>query len=195
VKEITDALTQYWRDTEHDPQKMWDSWQAEHRQSVIQAIARLDVHSVYEIGCGAGPNLRLLRERYPKMLLAGGELSRRHQEFANQHFPVDNLQLPVLPPLLGKFDCVLSMYAMAYIEDVPAVLRGLYEQGVKYMVIVEPSSRAFPFWDSGFYEGHAMGCYVHDYKTLAEQAGWRVLWRWPITPHIQGLNVCMVLER
>jgi hypothetical protein len=188
------ALTQYWVETQHDPQRMWDSWRDPQREHVIQTVSRLDIHSLYEIGCGAGPNLRLLRERYPKMLLAGGELSRIHQEFANQHFPVDNLQLPFLRDL-STFDCVLSMYTLAYVEEAGQVLDGLHKQGVKYLILIEPSANAYPFWTPGFYEGHAMGSFVHDYKVLAEQAGWRVLWRWPITPHIQGLNVCMVLEQ
>src|SRR5688572_22982158 len=172
---------------------MWDSWQAEHRQSVIQAIARLDVHSVYEIGCGAGPNLRLLRERYPKMLLTGGELHKGHREFANQHFPVEHLELPEIPK--GTYDCILSLYTLAYVENVAPVLRGLYDNGNKYLVLIEPSAHAHPFWAAGFYEGHALPSFVHDYRTLGEQAGWRTLWRWPITPHIQGLNVVLVMER
>jgi hypothetical protein len=187
-------LTQYWVETQHDSQRMWDSWKDPQREHLIQAVSRLDIHSLYEMGCGAGPNLRLLRERYPKMLLAGGELSLGHQEFANRHFPVDNLKLPVLPSL-GRFDCVLSMYTLAYVEEAGQVLDGLYKQGVKYLVLIEPSANAYPFWTPGFYEGHAMGSFVHDYKVLGEQAGWRVLWRWPITPHIQGLNVTLVLER
>jgi SAM-dependent methyltransferase len=191
---VDQALMEYWRDTEHNPQKMWDSYLAEHRLNAIHTVARLDVNSVYEIGCGAGPNLRLLRERFPKMLLAGGELHKGHREFANQHFPVEHLELPTLPDL-HQYDCVLSKYTLAYVRGVSSVLKGLYEQGVKYLVLIEPSAHSHPFWSPGFYEGHAMGSYVHDYRTLGHEAGWKTLWRWPITPHVQGLNVVLVMER
>lgn len=174
---------------------MWDSWKAPHREQVSAAVGLLNVGTVYELGCGSGPNLRLLRERYPKMFLAGCEPNPGFREHARQHFPVDDFMLPEVPQ--KSFDLVFTCYALAYIDREAALitLTRVHGHGTQYMILIEPSAYVTPFGPPGLYEGHAMPSFVHDYSRLAEQAGWKVEWRWPIVPPHQGLNATLVLSR
>src|SRR6185295_1961750 len=100
--------------------------------------------------------------------------------------------LPALP--ISTWDVTISCYTMAYVdaEIVGAVLRNVRSPR---MVIMEPTARIAPFGEPGTYTGPAMPCYVHDYMELARAAGWQALWRWPLYPHHQCLNVVLTLER
>ena len=186
-------LTEFWVNQPRDAVKMWDSWKDQHRAQILQAIRLLDVGTVYEIGCGSGPNLRLLRDYFPKMFLSGSEPNTDLRNHCSKYFPCDDLTLPDVPN--KSFDCVLSVYTLAYVENVGKILWDLYNAGNKYLVLVEPTAGFHPFDKPGLYQGHAMPSYVHDYLALSKDAGWSVQWRWPIIPHYQGLNCTLILTR
>lgn len=186
-------LTEFWVDQTRDAVAMWDSWKDPHRSQLMLAIRLLDVGTLHEIGCGSGPNLRLLRDTFSKMYLSGSEPNKSLREHCQKYFPCDDITLPDTP--WKSYDCVLSFYALAYVERAGDVLRDLYDRGNKHMVIIEPSAGFHPFQQPGLYQGHAMTSYVHDYAQLASWAGWSVLWRWPIIPHYQGLNCVLILTR
>ena len=186
-------LTEFWVDQPRDAVKMWDSWKDPHRGQVLQAIRLLDIGTLYEIGCGSGPNLRLLRDYFSKMYLAGSEPNQSLRDHCRKYFPCDDLTLPEIPT--KSYDCVLSVYTLAYVENIEPVFSGFYDNGTKYMVLVEPSAGIYPFDKPGLYQGHAMTSYVHDYPRLAGYHGWKIEYRWPIIPHYQGLNCTLILTR
>jgi hypothetical protein len=83
---------------------------------------------------------------------------------------------------------------MAYVDE-PTVRQTLEDMRARNFIILEPTAGVAPFGAPGIYTGHAMNSYVHDYYSLARATGWNVLWRWPLYPHHQGLNVVLTLER
>ena len=187
-------LTQFWLDRPHDAQKMWDSYRDPHRQQLLVALSLLGyVDTLHELGCGSGPNLRLVREVFPKIQLFGSEPNAELREFAERNFLVTASQLPDVD--VSSCDVVLSMYTLAYVKDAKVVLEKLWDNANRLLVLIEPMAGIDPFEKPGLYQGHAMPSYVHDYVGLAETIGWRVLWRWPIIPHHQGLNCVLILSR
>lgn len=176
---------------------MWDSWKDPHREQVLYALAQLypKISSVYELGAGSGPNLRLIRDVHPSLNLSGCEPNDGLREFAKTQDL--NLEFAVLPALIPPFDwdVVLSVYTLAYVQDAYYVLNQLHKQHNKHLILIEPTANVHPFGAPGLYEGHAMMSYVHPYQALAESAGWKTMWRWPIVPHHQGLNCVLVLAR
>lgn len=199
VIDVTDLnwkeyVEEYWRRNDtRSGQGMWDSWKDPHRGQVLLAVQMLPkIKTLHEIGCGSGPNLRLLREYFPHLTLSGSEPRPDFREFAQREFPeVTDITLPSVPPL--KVDAVLSVYTLAYVEDAAKVLADIHS---RYLVLIEPTADVFPYQDAGMYINEkVMPCWVHDYPTLAAQAGWTTLWRWPILPHYQGLNVVSVYGR
>lgn len=188
-------LTDFWLATERDPKTMWESWKDPHRDKVLLALSCLpEFKSLYELGCGSGPNLRAIQSRRPGITLGGSEPNPGLAAWASEHLGVsiDRWALPDIPD--SPWDVTLSCYAMAYV-DVPTVTQVLTQVTSPHFVIIEPTAYVLPFETAGLYTGHAMPCYVHDYQGLAESQGWRTLWRWPIVPHYQGLNAVLILER
>lgn len=188
-------LTEYWVDTERDAEKMWQSWEDKHRAQILTALSCIPpFKSVYEIGCGSGPNLRRIVHARPGVIVGGSEPNAGLAVWASEHLgvPIEVAEMPLLPP--STWDVTLSCYSMAYVDE-DTVKQVLADVRSRNFIILEPTAGVVPFAAPGVYTGHAMPCHVHDYATLARKAGWEILWRWPLWPHIQGLNVVLTLER
>ena len=176
-------------------QAMWDSWQAAHRPNVELAFRLLPkVESVYEVGCGSGPNLRLLREKFPHMRLGGSEPHDALREFAAEHLglAIDSDELPHTP---SGWDVLLTCFTMAYVTAEKAAETFQRAQH-RYAVILEPGAYMVPFAHPAMYRREKkLPLYAHDYPNILKNAGWYIIWRWPIVPHHQGLNHLIVAER
>lgn len=169
---------------------MWESWEAPHRIMVPLALKLLQpVTSVYELGCGSGPNLRLLKELMPELPIGGSEPSPGLAGWASEHLGVhiDQTTLPGVPS--DPWDVYLSCYALAYVdpEDVLTTLRGLDGRA---LVLMEPNG------DGSLVSlGYGIPEWHHDYLALLAESGWRMKWRWPLLPPVQGLNAVIIAER
>lgn len=188
-------LTEYWVEGERDAERMWQSHEDKHRTQILTALSCIPpFKSVYEIGCGAGPNLRRIIHARPGVIVGGCEPNESLAAYASEHLgvPIEREKMPWLP--VSTWDVTISCYAMAYADE-QTVKRVIADVRSRNFIILEPSAGVVPFGTPGVYTGAAMPCYVHDYATLAAAAGWRILWRWPLYPHHQGLNVVLTLER
>jgi trans-aconitate methyltransferase len=180
---------------------MWSKWQDEHRVMGLMALKLLQpVTSVYELGCGSGPNLRLLKEYWPVPLVLGGsEPSPGLAAWASEHLGIhiDQSALPEVPE--DSWDVVLTCYALAYVEpeDVLATFAALKARA---MVILEPNG-AVQGAPAGLMQmtdgGNPVGVpeWHHDYPSLLAETGWRMTWRWPMTKRVHGLNAVLIAER
>jgi len=85
---IQDLIWQY----KHKYQQGWtqisiDSINLPHRAKLISMISSVgNAPSIIEIGCAAGPNLRLLREKFPLAHLAGIDINKSAIEEAQNYF-------------------------------------------------------------------------------------------------------------
>lgn len=195
-------LTNWWVQTHQAPssaQQMWESWEAPHRKHMVDALLTLpELESVYEVGCGSGPNLRLIKEIYCHPLrLGGADPSPGMAAWASEHLgiSVDVMALPQVPDT--KWDCVMSCYAMAYLEpnDAEKTLDNL-RKVAKYLVLFEPNAGIHPYDQPGMYSrGGALPEWAHDYPVMLRNTGWLTLWRWPYMPPKDGLNTMIVAEQ
>lgn len=195
-------LTQWWVQTHAEPssaEKMWESWRAEHREHLLDALKTLPpLESLYEVGCGSGPNLRLIQAEYPRPLeLGGSDPSAGMAAWASEHLAVtiDNVALPQVPDRL--WDCVVSCYALAYLEpkEFKETLENLREVAT-YLVLFEPNAFVMPYAGPNLYSlGGAVPCWAHDYPSVLRKTGWQTIWRWPYCPHKDGLNAVIVAEQ
>ncbi len=199
----TQELTRWWTDTHQEiqaAQAMWDAWTQPHReQSLAMALHCLGpVQSVYELGCGSGPNLRLLKEKYPQPLTLGGsEPCEGMASFASEHLdiPIDREPLPAIPR--GQWDVVFSCYTLAYIhpEDVIRVCKELAKSQTRALILIEPQpshAQGVGLYSRG---PQVIPDWFHNYPLILANTGWTITWRWPVIPPIQALNGVLIAER
>lgn len=199
MKELTD-----WWVSRTEPrvlaQSMWDSWQAPHRLNIPLGFRMLQpIESAYELGCGSGPNLRLLKEMKPSLPIGGSEPSPALAGWASEHLGVhiDQLSLPEVPR--DHWDVFVTCYTLAYVEpeDVVTALKNLDGRA---LVLLEPQGNVAG-QGAGLMRLHSNGEdyglpeWHHDYPSLLAASGWRLTWRWPIMPPVQGLNAALIAER
>lgn len=124
-----------------------DSLQHPHRKLLLEAIKEFEpVDSLLEIGCASGPNLSLLREKYPNAILHGIDISSHAIRVARQHFKNDrHTHLTVgdtdgLESIETKsIDVVFCDAILIYIggESIVAVLKNMLRIAKKGIVLVE----------------------------------------------------------
>jgi len=197
-------LTNWWVKTHQETssaEQMWDSWQAPHRDQLVVALHCIpDLDSVYEVACGAGPNLRRLKDDYcHPMTLGGSEPCEGLAAWASEHLGVtiDRLALPDVPDGTS-WDAVLSCYALAYCDPEAAIqsLTNFKKLGARYLILMEPNAYVHPYEKAGLYSrGGALPEWAHDYPNLLRETGWGLLWRWPFMPPTDGLNTILIAEQ
>ena len=177
---------------------MWESWEAPHRFVIPLALKLLEpigIGSVYELGCGSGPNLRLLQKLVPGLPIGGSEPSPGLAGWASEHLGVhiDQTTLPEVPS--DSWDVYLSCYTLAYVdpEDILTTLRGLNGRA---LILMEPQG-AGGLVNLTDIHGRRYGVpeYHHDYLALLPESGWRMTWRWPLIQAVQGLSTVIIAER
>jgi SAM-dependent methyltransferase len=185
---ITAYLLDWWA-RDYDPQPQWESWQAPHRLTLPSAIEGIDAGSVYEIGCGAGPNLRLLREHLPHVHLAGSDINPRHASWAARHLSIAVDVASIPHDVDGSWGAVLTCYTLAYCEP-HIVEQQLARIDSPYLIVMEP------WGDGACYQATKQSCprWHHDWRLLTGDTGWRLEWKWPV-PSVNGLSSLAIFQK
>ena len=193
---LLERLEEYWRSDKTSSEKMWDSWEDEHRSNIILGLLCVpEWTSLYELGCGSGPNLRLIQKHWPDKVLGGSDMNEGHRQWLNEKLWIraDPNPMPWTPK--ETWDVLLSMYTLAYAEGHIAY-ETLKNANAKYVVLAEPSAHVAPHERQGVSDiDGVMPCFVHEYLSILQAANWKVMFRWPIYPHRHGLNCLIVAER
>jgi len=214
---MTTALaTAYWQDRHPGVERLkwlqgyWESWRAPHRQAVLDGLWRADqtrpLHSVAEVGCHVGPNLRLIAQRGKlarPLTLYGLDVNAEALAFGEAQAETDRwgdrvqtrwiegsaLEIEAKLPLV---DLIFSCYALAYVgpNELTDVLDQMASRS-RYVLLVEPSTQWYaprgicgpgPEWR-------------HDY--FAAWPAWRSIERltvWHVRPEADRLDTAMLLE-
>lgn len=174
----------------------WESTGKPHRGHVLAALESLwPFASVLEVGCNAGVNLRMIRERWPDVAVSGTDVCPEALAVLGEQLPAARVLpgdlravLPILPS--REYDVVLSCYCLTYIEpdELPEVMADLRRIVRKGLVLAEPQALGrstridlpFPEW-------------VHDYGAHFG-VGWSTR-RTMIEPPVDRLNAILTAWR
>ena len=179
--QATEWFNQYHQSPE--AQRDWETWQAPYRQGVLAGVDLLRAPSVFEVGCGAGPNLRLLQQARPHLRLGGSEPATHPRLWASEHLGL-SIQSGPLPATLpgAEWDVVLSCYVMAYTnkKDVQSVLERCPTRG---LILMEPEAAKAPDFihDDQAQDGKWGHPHAHwNYREMLRDTGWHLWWVWPL---------------
>ena len=185
------GVRDWWADGRPEQtQTHWDTWQKEHRVTLPLAIETIGATAVYEIGCGPGPNLRLLRSKHPGLRIGGSDVSTREITFLREHLDGD-FTIRAAPHRIDPFwDVMLSCFTMAYMYP-EAARRQFRMNAARWMILIEP-------WGGGELrtgiEPDVSPMWHHDYPGLARGTGWTLAYRWPIAK-IDYLTTLAIYQR
>lgn len=145
------------------------------RRMVMKELRRLEFRSVFDVGCGEGALLRMIKEAYPQVELAGSDLSETALASCRNQFPngkIFRLDIEKDDVATFSYDLVISVQVLEHLNDDIMALKKLAAMSRKYVLINVPGGKL---------DEHAktVGHYRHYTKRLLvkrmEQAGIRVI--------------------
>ena len=151
-----------------------DSWDRPHRRLLVDLVVRFEpVSSVLELGCHAGPNLRLLGKRFPDARITGTDVNLPAIEAARQSLAElsnvtanhSDLRSELVSLDDNSVDCIVSCFALAYVdpEEIGDVLGHAWRAARKALILMEPHP--------GPDQTAEQSGWRHDYATLLKRAG------------------------
>ena len=180
--------------------KYWDSIDAPHRAVLMNTLRLLGpVDTVLEVGCNAGPNLRLIHKMWPDAQLFGCDVNDEAISFAQRSIFDEGWALkahlwtaPIQRVLnnwhFNPVDIVLSCYVLTYLEP-PVAQRCVSDLARigRCLVLAEPllSHPVAEEWVPEIRE------FRHPYERWLEDEGMEVFVD-PVVPPADGLNGIVV---
>jgi hypothetical protein len=158
------------------------------RQYILAAVDHVDSQNVFEIGCGSGPNLRLLQAQRPDITIAGMDSDPFLAAHAEQRLGV-KIHAAKVPDFMPQAcHTVLTCYSLAYVhpDRLPVVFSGL--AGNYITILMEPSAVGQP-------EAEITGkrYWIHDYKARFEP-DFELVQEWDIPAPVDSLNKLYILK-
>ena len=83
----TKTNSNYWKDRKIDWSKHYTAtWNHPHRQLIVDVLRRIRFESLWEIGCGSGPNILKIVKELPAKQLGGSDVNKDAIELARKTF-------------------------------------------------------------------------------------------------------------
>lgn len=183
-------MSQSGHDTDHwknrpasDPHFDWryggDSWieeyktsvQHPHRQTIVELLREHPWDSLLEVGCSAGPNLKVIRDSFPDKKLYGVDVNAPSVEaakaFVDAEFAVASFHK--LPFEDKSVDIILADAVLMYAkpEEIREVMKELSRVAKHRILIVDRVTPSVLGEDAG-------GVWGRDYPTLLSELGFHV---------------------
>ena len=131
-----------------------------HRQLILEAVSQYEpIESVYEVGCGAGVNLKLLTSKYPEAKIYGYDISLDAVKKAIAFVGSRTVRI-TNDVRIFTADIVLNDATAIYVsgKNIKSFIEMLKSYTQKAIVMCEWHSEEGPF----IHDGH----WVHNYKEL-----------------------------
>lgn len=169
----------------------WASTEKPHRAPILAALETLQpADSLLEVGCNAGPNLRLIHARWPQMELGGADVQDAALDYLEAWMPAPwwiyrgDVRDTVPAMRRDRWDIVLSCYCLTYLEpdELPGILAHLQGIARVGIVIAEPMTAG----DEPYQYETPLPEWKHNYRRCFG-AGWDVTVT-PLVPPVDRLN-------
>jgi SAM-dependent methyltransferase len=106
-------------------------------EALLKLVKKLNVHTVLDVGCGAGDNLAALAYAIPQLALSGVDVSPGALALAAQRVPSANLrELDVqCEDLKQTFDLVMAIQVVEHLPDDGAALRNMALMAKRWVIV------------------------------------------------------------
>ena len=143
-------------------------------EALIKAIAKLDIVTVLDVGCGAGDNLAALAHAMPHLVLTGTDLSQKALGIAAQRVPSATfMQLDCQKEKLDqKFDLVICSQVVEHLVDDMAAFRNMALMANRWVLVATMRGR---MRRSELAIGHFRNYSDVELRAKAEHAGLEVV--------------------
>ena len=199
--------TQSWRGRSGESwtARYWQAIGQAHRRDMLAALhaIRRPFGSLVELGCNAGPNLRLIHEAFPGVALAGADVNAEAlgyglRQARDEGWGYETMTLDLTRDLSlviadqRAFDVVLCCYALAYVApaNIERVLREVKCLARRAVLLLEPTATSRPSEPCAEHE------WAHPFPDLV-RAVWPDAWSitdWPVSPPADRLNHLTLVE-
>lgn len=171
---LTSQHKGYWSKRKIDwNQHYLSTWDHPHRQIIIQALKSIPWLSLWEAGCGPGPNLVKITKEFPGHQLGGSDINEdaialARTTFTGARFNVESIQDMFLSD--SSVDVVLSDAALIYIgpRNIRRTLTEYVRIARNHLVLCEFHSTSL--WKRWWFRLKT-GYNVYNYQALLEQLG------------------------
>ena len=145
----TDAVQFYdrlWQDDWKDMERLNPTARHLEGQIVRQLSAITEVESILDVGCGIGVNVKSIHSHFPKMVIAGSDLSagilKLAEEYVGKDPKISYLVMNLENDKIDRtFDLVLCSQVLEHIENDVKALENLARLTRRYLLITVPGGR------------------------------------------------------
>ncbi len=170
----TNNHKKYWKERKIDwTEHYLVTWNHPHRALIIAALKQFNWFSLWEVGCGGGPNLVRITKELPGHQLGGSDINPDAIELAKKTFVGGRFHCEASDDILLSDDSVDVMLSDAHlIYYGPSMIKKVLSEMVRasrgYLVLCEYHEKSFwkrlwIHWKTGYY--------AHDYEKLLEEMG------------------------
>jgi SAM-dependent methyltransferase len=109
-------------------------------------IPHADITTVKELGCGEGFFLNFLSEKFPRIALAGSDISPEAIEYAKSLLPSADLAVESiyeLPDADSSHDLIIASEVLEHLEEPEKALKELVRISRRYLLLTVPNEPAF----------------------------------------------------
>ena len=166
---------EYWKNRKIDWNKHYlSTWDHPHRKLVTEVLKAFEWRSLWEIGCGPGPNLVRIAKDFTGKELGGNDINADAIELAKKTFKGAIFDVSSCEDLIlsdKSCDVVLSDMALIYIgpTKIKKVLKEIRRVIRNRIVLVEFDSTK---WWRRAWLRITSGYNAYDYKKLLEECGY-----------------------
>jgi len=150
-----------------------DTWNHPHRGMITQILRRIDWFSLFEIGCGSGPNLVRIAKEFPRRQLGGIDVNPEAIEMAGQYLQGGHFKVGSADDIMmsdKSTDVVLSDMCLIYVSprDIDRHIKEIKRLARAYVVLCEFHSESL--WNRLKLKFNS-GYNAYNYKKLLKKHG------------------------